>query len=243
MTYYETVSIISSRANITNFPLPIPAVFFALSRAYLGYFAHVYPNGQSWLPTFICYATMNHDLNRSKCIISQTWEAFHDIVPYRGELEDSPMRPPDLVAGEQFVTTFTYHFGKGTNKEVKIPQTFIGRIDSEALPESPNVIFWLNLHLMELFGIGLLQLKSEKRADSELWNTIKTCYMFPGERKSDTYTAEQANKHLREVATYVGLGDRIVGSIVAHSSFRGGGAQESAVNVSKGKTSTRLNTC
>ena len=112
------------------------------------------------------------------------------------------MRPAELVAEEHFVATFSYNFNKGTNKEMKVPQSFIGRLTGDALAESPNTVFWLNLHLNELFGIGLLQLKREKQADTVLWNRIKTCYMFPGERNGLTYTGELANKHLREVAAF-----------------------------------------
>ncbi len=209
-------------------------MFFPLTRAILGYFARVYPNGQSWFPTFICYITSYHDLSRSASILDQTWEAFDDIVPFRGTLEDSPMRPPDLRAEDLYVMTFEYDNGKAINKEATVPQRCIGRISGDSLVESPNLILWFNVVLMETFNIGLLQLKREKQGNTKLWNEIKTCYMFPGERRSPTYTPELANKHLREVAKFCGFGDRIEAMLVAHSSCRGGGANETAFNVGKG---------
>ena len=75
-------------------------VFFPLTRAYLGLFVHVYPNGQSWFTNFVCYSTMYHDLNRSASILHQTWEAFKDFAPWSGTLEASPMTPKDLVAAD-----------------------------------------------------------------------------------------------------------------------------------------------
>lgn len=174
-------------------------------------------------------------------MLEQTWEAFTSIVPYRGTVADTPMRPPDLAAEDLLVLTLEYNFGKGINKELSIPQVFLGRIDKEALAESPNIVGWLDLHCRELLGIGLLELQREKRADTLEWNRMKSCYMFPGERRSQTYTGELGNKHLREVALFCGLGPRIVSMIVMHSSCRGGGAQESELNASKGKFSWSAN--
>jgi hypothetical protein len=211
------------------------SAFFALIRPFLGYFILMYPNGQPWFTQFICYASMYIDLNRCKSILTQTWEAFDDITPFRGTLEESPLRPPDLDPKDFFELRFNWTFAKLTNKQVTVPQKFLGRIDKEDLVESPNSVMWLDMLLREQFGIGLLRLRTEKRADSPRWNTIKTSYMFPGARKSPTYTSELANMHLRMIMTFLGFADRIVGMSNCHSSFRGGGASGGEVNVRQGK--------
>ena len=195
----------------------------------------MYPNGQSWFLTFILYVTLYHDLNRSTSLLTQTWEAFDDIVPFRGTLEASPMRDPTLRKEDLYVLSFDFKFAKGENKEVTIPQRYLGRLNEESLVESPNQVMYLNLHLLQLFGIGLLQLKAEKAADSPLWNEIKCTYMFPGSLDSPTYTAELGNKHLRLVLEFLGFAPRIVETSVCHSSFRGGGAAGAEANVRKGE--------
>ena len=148
------------------------------------------------------------------------------------------MRPKDLQAKDLFVLSLAYDFGKGQNKAVTVPQQFIGRMKGESLIEAPNVILWLGLLLNEQYGIGLQELKREKDANTKLWNTIKSCYMFPGDRKSPTYTGEHGNKHLREVMTFCGFGARIVGSVVVHSSLRGGASNEAEKNMQKGEACT-----
>ena len=194
----------------------------------------MYPNGQPWFPTFVNYVTLYHDLNRGDSILHQTWECFNDITKFSGTLEDTPMRPKDLRAEDLYELSLTFHFGKKENKEVTLPKRYVGRLDEESLVESPSIILWLGLQLRESFGITLLQLQREKQGNTVLWNKIKSCYLFPGDRTSPTYTGELGNKHLREVLTYLGFGPRIVGSTVMHSSLRAGGAQLAGLNVRKG---------
>jgi hypothetical protein len=194
----------------------------------------MYPNGQPWFPTLINYAALYHDLNRGSSILHQTWECFHDITQYKGKIDDTPMTPKNLRAEDLYELSLRFNLGKKENKEVTLPQRYLGRLDDESLIESPNVVMWLGIQLKETFGIGLLQLQREKQANTPLWNRIKSCYMFPGDRTSATYTGELGNKHLREIMTFLGFGPRIVGSTVMHSSLRAGGAQEGGVNVRRG---------
>jgi hypothetical protein len=147
------------------------------------------------------------------------------------------MRPKDLRAEDLYDLTLSFNLGKAENKEVTLPKRYVGRLHEESLAEAPNIILWLGIQLKETFGIGLLELQREKQADTPLWNRIKSCHMFPGDRKSPTYTGELGNKHLREVLAFCGFGDRIIGSVVFHSSLRAGGAQMSGINQRKGKLS------
>lgn len=216
-----------------TFPPPTSAVFFTLTRAFLSYFVHMYPNGQSWFTKFICYGTLYHDLNRSTSILSQTWEAFDTIRKFRGTL-DAGAIAEGIEKDDLYDVCFEFNCGKTRNKAVIVPQTYLGRLTEETLIESPNPVLWLGTLLMESFGITFLQLKEEKDAKTPLWNTIKSTYMFEGSRTSPTYTGELANKHLREVLTFLGFGPRIVETAVCHSSFRGGGAAGSEANIRKG---------
>ncbi len=218
-------------------------VFFSLIRPFLGYFILMYPNGQPWFTRFICYSALYIDLNRSTSLLQQTWEAFDDITPFRGTLEESPLRPPDAEAKDYFELRFDWMFAKLNNKLVTVPQKYLGRLDKEHLVESPNNVLWLDMLLREQFGIGLLKLRSEKRANTALWKRIKCSYMFPGSRESRTYTGELANQHLRQIMTFLGFAPRIVGMSNCHSSYRGGGSAGSEFNVRAGRLQYQLFTC
>ena len=155
------------------------SVFFVLSRVFLSYIVLMFPNGSTWFTTFICYVTFYHDLKRSECILEQTWEAVDSITKYMGDLEESPLRPKEMKAENQLELKITWMFFKGENKKLYVSQRFIGQLDDEFLVEAPNPVFWLNRQLIELHGINLVQLMIEKENNTERWNIIKTCYIFP----------------------------------------------------------------
>lgn len=194
----------------------------------------MFPNGVPWFTTFVCYITLYHDMTRSSSILAMKWDNFVSLLPYGGTLEDNPLRPKGLVAADLRVLKLKFDTAKKENKKVTIIQGFIGRLDVEDLVEGPNIVMWLNQHLLEGFGLTLEELQEEKSKNSATWKYIRKFPMFPGERRSETYTGELGNKHLREVLTFLRFGPRIVGSVVVHSSTRGGGAKDNRVSSANG---------
>jgi hypothetical protein len=257
-SFKQIIDALESLGKQCNLPNTIK-VFFPITRTLLSYFSLVYPNGVSWFPMFMSYCCIYQLGVRNTSMTNLRWG---DITYYRRFMYQDD---PDEL--REIALTISYCKKKMSQSSyplVLVGYRAISTAHGKYLLTNPDVLFWLQMMLFEKEGMSLEELLVERGSSIQLstarYTRIANRHIFSfNDTDSVTTTTPSArtcdmndqrlrqradsisitmNEHIKEVAKYCGMSNRVIDSITIHHSLRQGMAVESEATLRNEDTSS-----
>jgi hypothetical protein len=242
---------LNEQANAAHLPIRTK-IYFPVTRAMLSYWSLTFPQGSTWFPLFMLYCCLYQLGVRNTSLASLKWSeiTYHRVFTYRNDTDE--LREASLQISYIKKKMIKCHYPLFIVGYNNIPSDH-----EKYLLSSPDVLFWLNLILLEKEGIGLQELLHERHEGPQgtaRYQRLTQTYIFTFNSHDDTMNAltesqstirKRANSisilcnmRMKEVAEYCGMSSRILDMITVHHSLRQGAVVESEAAMRKSNYSS-----